>query len=154
MRLDDCLRRTTREPSPDAKVSYIIAEQDGILREIQHLEDAKAKRIQFAFGLIAAYFAYAVAPLTLFHELGTELAAFYALGGFWGSIALLVHSNRFLHFLGDAHRQKGLLRKAFNAHRGYVLGRDRAYYEKTILPSPSITLIIRRFRFRSCCCLM
>ncbi len=132
--LDAHLRSAGSGPSADLKVEYIISEQQSIISEVQEIERAKFKRTQFTLALIVAYLAYLVAPYTLLNQLNIELAVFYALGGFWASMAILVQSDRYLNFLGAVSRQKAVLRKAFNANRAYVLGRDPSYYGVTVLP--------------------
>lgn len=132
--LEEHIRAKSAESSISDKTAYVIEEQRMLVGQIDSIEQSKRHRTQLLYTLIIAYLAYLVAPFKVLPNITSQAAAFYALGGVWVALALLVHSDRHLHFLGVAFRQKAYLLCAINANRGYVFASDPHFFNNTIMP--------------------
>jgi hypothetical protein len=128
------LRSIEVEPSADAKTHFLTRENELIHSEILHLDVERRRGNQFLMVLVAAYFAFTIAPYRVFESISVEMLAVYAIAGMWASVMSLLHCTRFLDFLGLSVRKRAHLYKALAGNRGWVFAHDPAYHAKGLMP--------------------
>ena len=132
--LQDHLRRNDRGAGTWHRIAFVVAEQKALNAQILALDEGRQKRWQVLLTLVLVYVAFLAAPTRVNLNPSAAALFFYAVAGVWGSIALLVHADRLLEYLGYHTRERTYLQCAINCNRGYVVGDDPQFYANTVFP--------------------
>ncbi len=132
--LDHYIRSCSIGPDTSDRVKFVRDEQTSLYNRLTQLETSRHGRWQLFMTVVLVYLGFLAAPARFDVPLNSPEAFFYGVAGIWGSLALLVMSDRLLEFLGSSTREHATIRNAIHTNRAYVMGNDVQFYDSTVLP--------------------